>query len=63
LDTVGAGDAFAFTLACASGMPLEGTIRFANDAGALATQGLGAQPSILGRDAIFALMGQSADTV
>ena len=43
VDTVDAGDAFAgaFAVACASGMPLEGAIRFANAAGALATQGRG----------------------
>ena len=61
VDTVGAGDAFAgaFTVACASGMPLEDAIRFANAAGALATQGMGAQPSIPGRDAILALIGRA----
>ncbi len=50
MDTVGAGDAFtgAFTVACASGMPLEKAIRFANAAGALATQGLGAQAQFRG---------------
>ena len=60
VDTVGAGDAFAgaFTVAYASGMPLEDAIHYANAAGALATQGTGAQPSIPGRDAIFALMGR-----
>ena len=43
VDTVGAGDAFAgaFTVAHASGMPLEEAIHFANAAGALATQGVG----------------------
>ena len=58
MDTVGAGDAFAgaFTAACAGGMPLEGAIHFANAAGALATQGVGAQPSMPGRDAILALV-------
>jgi ribokinase len=58
VDTVGAGDAFAgaFTVACASGVPLEEAIRFANAAGALATQGMGAQSSIPRRDAILALM-------
>ena len=60
VDTVGAGDAFAgaFTVASATGMALEEAIRFANAAGALATQGRGAQPSIPGRDAILALAGQ-----
>ncbi len=59
-DTVGAGDAFAgaFTVASASGMPLEEAIRFANAAGALATQTIGAQPSIPVRDAILALVGR-----
>jgi ribokinase len=58
VDTVGAGDAFAgaFTIASASGMALEEAIHFANAAGALATQGIGAQPSIPGRDAIFSLI-------
>ena len=66
VDTVGAGDAFAgaFTVAYASGMPLEEAIHFANAAEALATQGVGAHPSVLGRDAILALMGRrSAVTV
>ena len=66
VDTVGAGDAFAgaFTIASASGMALEEAIHFANAAGALATQGVGAQPSIPGRDAILALVGRrSAETV
>lgn len=60
VDAVGAGDAFAgaFTVACASGMRLEAAIHFANAAGALATQGMGAQASIPGRDAIVALMGR-----
>jgi ribokinase len=60
VDTVGAGDAFAgaFTAASASGMSLEEAIRFSNAAGALATQGRGAQHSIPGRDAILALMGR-----
>jgi ribokinase len=64
VDTVGAGDAFAgaFAVASASGMPLEEAIRFANAAGALATRGRGAQPSIPKRDAILALVGRrSAD--
>ena len=44
VDTVGAGEAFAgaFTVASVSGMSLEETIHFANAAGALATQGIGA---------------------
>ena len=60
VDTVGAGDAFAgaFTVASASGMPLEEAIRFANAAGALATQGRGAQTSTPGRDAILSLVGR-----
>jgi ribokinase len=59
-DTVGAGDAFAgaFTVASASGMPLKEAIHFANAAGALATQGIGAQASIPVRDAILALVGR-----
>ena len=66
VDTVGTGDAFAgaFTVASASGMPLEDAIQFANAAGALATQGVGAQHSIPKRDAILALVGpRSAETV
>ena len=60
VDTVGAGDTFAgaFTVASASGMPLEEAIHFANAAGALATQGTGAQASIPVRDAILALVGR-----
>ncbi len=60
VDTVGAGDAFAgaFAAASASGVPLEEAIRFANAAGALATQGVGAQPSIPRLDAILAFMGR-----
>ncbi len=60
VDTVGAGDAFAgaFAVAHADGMALEGAVRFANAAGALATQGVGAQPSIPWRDAILALVGR-----
>ena len=59
-DTVGAGDAFAgaFTVASASGMPLEEAVQFANAAGALATQGRVAQPSIPVRDAILSLVGR-----
>jgi hypothetical protein len=58
--TVGAGDIFkgAFTVAYASGMPLEEATHFANAAGALATLGVGAQHSIPGRDAILALVGR-----
>lgn len=66
VDTVGAGDAFAgaFAVASASGMGLEEAIQFANAAGALATQDMGAQPSIPGRDAILALIGRrSTDLV
>ena len=60
VDTVGAGDVFkgAFTVAYASGMPLEEATHFANAAGALATLGVGAQHSIPGRDAILALVGR-----
>ncbi len=59
MDTVDAGDAFAgaFAVASASGMPLEDAIHFANSAGALATQGMGAQPSMPMRNAILALVG------
>ncbi len=45
-------------------MALEEAIHFANAAGALATQTIGAQPSIPVRDAILALVGRrSADMV
>ena len=59
-DTVGAGDAFAgaFTVASTSGVLVEEAIHFANAAGALATQGTGAQASIPVRDAILALVGR-----
>jgi sugar/nucleoside kinase (ribokinase family) len=39
-------------------MALEEAIHFANAAGALATQTIGAQPSIPVRDAILALVGR-----
>jgi len=57
VDTVGAGDAFAgaFAVAHASGTLLEEAVRFANAAGALATQMVGAQASIPGREEIAAL--------
>jgi ribokinase len=60
VDTVGAGDAFAgaFAVACASGVALEEAVRFANTAGALATQKIGAQSSIPRRDAIVAFPDQ-----
>lgn len=58
VDTVGAGDAFAgaFAVARSSGGSLDEAIRFANAAGALATQIAGAQPSIPKREAILARM-------
>jgi len=58
VDTVGAGDAFAgaFAVARASGVPLAEAVRFANAAGALATQAPGAQSSIPNREAIMALL-------
>ncbi len=48
VDTVGAGDSFAGALAVAiaEGLPLERAVRFANAAGALATQKRGAQSAI-----------------
>ena len=56
IDTVGAGDAFAgaFAEAYLEGQPLEQAIAFANAAGALATQQLGAQTAIPTRDEICA---------
>ena len=58
VDTVGAGDSFAgaFAVAHAGGTPLDAAIRFANAAGALATQTRGAQPSIPTREAIIAFL-------
>ncbi len=57
VDTVGAGDAFAgaFAVALAGGEELTQAVRFANAAGALATQRIGAQSSIPDRDAIVRL--------
>jgi ribokinase len=48
IDTVGAGDAFTGTLAAhlTSGMPLGEALVFANCAGALATQAVGAQEAL-----------------
>jgi len=48
VDTVCAGDAYAgaFTVTSANRMPLEEAIYFANAAGAMATQAIGAQSSI-----------------
>jgi ribokinase len=56
VDTVGAGDAFAgaFAVAQASGRSLEEAVRWANAAGALATQKVGAQSSIPTREEIAA---------
>jgi ribokinase len=58
VDTVGAGDAFAgaFCVARAVGASLEEAVRFANAAGALATQKIGAQSSIPTRKEITALL-------
>lgn len=59
VDTVGAGDAFAGAFAVASSEGQAHAVRFANAAGALATQKAGAQPSIPWREAIvLALRGQ-----
>jgi ribokinase len=62
VDTVGAGDTFAgaFAVARADATPLDEAIRFANAAGALATQKAGAQPAIPKRDAIIAFMRSGA---
>ena len=58
VDTVGAGDAFAgaFAVAQAGGFSLEEAVRFANAAGALATQKIGAQSSIPMREEIVSSM-------
>jgi ribokinase len=60
VDTVGAGDAFAgaFAVALASGWAFDDAVRFANAAGALATQKPGAQSAIPQREQILALMRQ-----
>ena len=52
VDTTAAGDAFsaALSVAIINGKTLEGAVRFANAAGALAVTKLGAQPSLPGRD-------------
>jgi ribokinase len=56
IDTVGAGDSFAGALAVAlgEGQSLVNAIRFANVAGALATQQAGAQAAIPKREQILA---------
>ena len=58
IDTVGAGDAFAgaFTLAIAEGTNYQDTLAFANAAGALATQKVGAQKAIPERSQIEELV-------
>lgn len=58
VDTVGAGDSFAGALAVAlaEGVELEQALRFANAAGALATQKAGAQPAIPTRQDIQAFL-------
>jgi ribokinase len=58
IDTVGAGDAFCGALAVrlGEGAPLAEALRFAAAAGALATTGAGAEPSMPGRAAVEALL-------
>jgi ribokinase len=58
VDTVGAGDSFAGALAVAlgEGTSLDAALRFANAAGALATQKAGAQPAIPTREEITAIL-------
>jgi ribokinase len=58
VDTVGAGDSFAGALAVAlaEGVELEQALRFANAAGALATQKAGAQPAIPTREEITTML-------
>lgn len=58
VDTTAAGDAFvgAFAGALAEGRPLEQAALWGNAAGALATTGLGAQPSLPTREEIEALL-------
>jgi len=54
VDTTAAGDAFvgAFAAALAEGKPLEQAALWGNAAGALATTGLGAQPSLPTREQV-----------
>jgi len=54
IDTVGAGDAFAgaFTMAIADGTNFQDALAFANAAGALATQKVGAQKALPERSQI-----------
>jgi ribokinase len=58
VDTVGAGDAFAgaYVVALAEGMGFPEALRFANAAGALATQKSGAQEALPDRAAVTALL-------
>ena len=58
VDTTAAGDAFVggFAVALAEGKPLELAVRWGNAAGALAATQLGAQPSLLDRPAVLALL-------
>jgi ribokinase len=61
VDTTAAGDAFtgALAVARAEGMPLSQAVRFANAAGALCCEKLGAQPSLPTRAAVDALLSGS----
>jgi ribokinase len=62
LDATAAGDAFVATLAVlrAEGMRLAEAVRHASAAGALATTGLGAIPSLPTREAVEALVSSTA---
>lgn len=62
VDATAAGDAFCGALAVAlvEGQPLPEAVRFASAAGALAATRAGAQPSLPTREAIEALLRQSA---
>lgn len=60
VDTVGAGDSFAgaYAVARMEQLPFNEAIRFANAAGALATQHTGAQEAIPGRESIEQLLAE-----
>jgi ribokinase len=60
VDTVGAGDAFAgaYAVALAEGQSLGDALRFANAAGALATQRAGAQEALPDRRAVAEMLGR-----
>lgn len=60
IDTVAAGDAFCggLAMALAEGLPIDQALTWASAAGALATTMAGAVPSLPGRGAVAALIGE-----